>query len=1030
MHTILKRAMCRSRSLVCRPSLAPPFSLASLMAAVLALAALGLHVPLQAQISKQQEEAFRRVIQPFMKRHCLGCHNAKETRGELDLSGHRSPADIVANFRRWGRIIEFVRDGAMPPEDVEQPTLAERKQVVDAIEDLLLVEAAKNAGDPGVVPPRRLSATEYDYSVRDLTGVDIRPTEQFPVDPAGGEGFDNTGEALAMSPSLLKKYLGAAEQVSHHLVLRSDGLRFAQFPVTSYNERKKLAEHAIIDFYRSREIDLAVHLKAAWKYKVRDDAQRSLSIQQWAAQQRLAVQPRYLKRLWDWLEQPSPAGGFERQLLERWQETPSSDAESPTESLSTLQREIEYWRDQLGSDEGQPIRSNAGNWPIQHLHDRQQAANARSQFSLERFRPSHQLVFPVIRAQQWLERDGRRLPKLYLSLESLLPEEAAPQVVVVERAVFSKADRFPRNANDVKQQEVTPLEDVLDAAQRSAWGLPVQRANDLSEPTDDEGKADQLDFEKIGVFQGHLASPGQWVIPLSKQWLERLDGKRLVVQLRLSHGNERKKRDGQAKDPPSPTESVIVRWSIGPNAEALSKGKSVVLLDPESSAATALEPAAARFCRVFPNRFFYVDDRRGLAAGFHLVEEFFRDDQPLCELLPTEDREEIDRLWRELHFITSSAETLLRGFVWFERSERHVLHDERFDFLRAEDPSLTSLAMLARFERVYLEKMGVKLKPQAKSNETASEPDAPLPVEPSDRYEMIHGFFEQIREGLATHNQLLRKAETRGQADIFEFASRAFRRPLRLNEREALRKLYQRLRSQGQSIEDAFRGVTVATLMAPDFCYRYSEQPADASASSSANSDSSRGAPLTDRALASRMSYFLWSSIPDGALLEAAEQGRLQEPGELRRQLNRMVKDPKASAFAREFFGQWLRYRDFLSSDSLNTKAFPILDADLRAAMFTEPERLATWMLRDNLPITTLLNSDSTFVNDRLAKHYGGGIQRRYRERFELSQTGRREPGKRMTGCWSTACEPKGEADCLGWLWCSQATRRERERVR
>jgi hypothetical protein len=101
----------------------------------------------------------------------------------------------------------------MPPADKPQPTLQERAAAVAAIEALLLVEAKKNAGDPGTVLPRRLSNTEYDQSIRDLTGVTIHATKEFPVDPAGGEGFDNTGEALAMTPSLLSKYLGAAQVV-------------------------------------------------------------------------------------------------------------------------------------------------------------------------------------------------------------------------------------------------------------------------------------------------------------------------------------------------------------------------------------------------------------------------------------------------------------------------------------------------------------------------------------------------------------------------------------------------------------------------------------------------------------------------------------------------------------------------------------------------------------------------------------------------------------------------------------------------
>ena len=105
-----------------------------------------------------------------------------------------------------------------------------------------------------------------------MTGVDIRPTKDFPADPAGGEGFDNTGEALGTSPNLVKKYLAAAQHVADHLVLKPDGISFAPFPVTSYNERKKLTELAIIDFYESHAVDTLQYLEAAWRYRYRDRA--------------------------------------------------------------------------------------------------------------------------------------------------------------------------------------------------------------------------------------------------------------------------------------------------------------------------------------------------------------------------------------------------------------------------------------------------------------------------------------------------------------------------------------------------------------------------------------------------------------------------------------------------------------------------------------------------------------------------------------------------------------------------------------
>src|SRR5437899_7253347 len=116
---------------------------------------------------------------------------------------------------------------------------------------------------------RRLSNAEYDYSIRDLTGVDIRPTREFPVDPANEAGFDNSGESLAMSPVLLKKYLEAARRVAEHIVLTPDGFVFAPHPVVTEPDRDKYCVKRIVDFYQRQPTNYASYFMAAWRFKHR-----------------------------------------------------------------------------------------------------------------------------------------------------------------------------------------------------------------------------------------------------------------------------------------------------------------------------------------------------------------------------------------------------------------------------------------------------------------------------------------------------------------------------------------------------------------------------------------------------------------------------------------------------------------------------------------------------------------------------------------------------------------------------------------
>src|SRR5207237_1608315 len=136
----------------------------------------------------------------------------------------------------------------MQPKQVKQPHAEARREVIDWVQAVRASEAQKNAGDPGTVLARRLSNAEYNYTIRDLTGVDIRPAREFPVDPANTSGFDNSGESLTMSPALLKKYLQAAHDVADHMVLTPDGIDFSPNPMLVDTDRDKYATHRIVDF--------------------------------------------------------------------------------------------------------------------------------------------------------------------------------------------------------------------------------------------------------------------------------------------------------------------------------------------------------------------------------------------------------------------------------------------------------------------------------------------------------------------------------------------------------------------------------------------------------------------------------------------------------------------------------------------------------------------------------------------------------------------------------------------------------------
>lgn len=167
------------------------------------------------------------TIAPLLKSYCNDCHSTADKQGELDLEQFTSLDAIRRQPADWQKVQQMVSHGEMPPEDSEQLSDEQKKTLLSWVDHYLIAEATANAGDPGPVVLRRLNNDEYTYTIGDLTGVPLDPAKEFPVDGAAGEGFTNTGNALVMSPSLVRKYLDAGKEIAQHAVLLPDGFRFS-----------------------------------------------------------------------------------------------------------------------------------------------------------------------------------------------------------------------------------------------------------------------------------------------------------------------------------------------------------------------------------------------------------------------------------------------------------------------------------------------------------------------------------------------------------------------------------------------------------------------------------------------------------------------------------------------------------------------------------------------------------------------------------------------------------------------------------
>jgi hypothetical protein len=196
---------------------------------------------------------------------------------------------------------------------------------------------------------------------------------------------------------------------------------------------------------------------------------------------------------------------------------------------------------------------------------------------------------------------------------------------------------------------------------------------------------------------------------------------------------------------------------------------------------------------------------------------------------------------------------------------------------------------------------------------------------------------------------------------LTSFTRRAWRRPPTADEVARLRSIVTDSLMRGGMPEEGLRIALQAVLVSPHFLYRVEIDPSPADKTAH---------PLTGWELASRLSYFLWSSMPDDELFAAAESGSLLQPAELERQVRRMLDDPKAIALTDNFAGQWLFTRALGSQDP-DYSLYPDYDDELEEAMREETRRYFQAFLQDDLPMTEFLTADFTYVNDRLAAFYG-----------------------------------------------------------
>jgi hypothetical protein len=746
-------------------------------------------------------QQFDTVVRPYVTKYCIGCHSGATPAAQFDLKAYNTLYMVTRDYPRWNLVMERLHAKDMPPKPVPAPPAAETEQVIHWIEAVRAEEIRKSAGDPGIVPARRLSNAEYNYTIRDLTGQDLQVTREFPIDPANPAGFDNSAESLTMSPSLLNKYLQAAREVANHTVFLPDRLEFAAHPMLVETDREKYAVQRIMDFYRRQPTKLADYFAAAWSYRHRATLGKpTATLSSLAAEAKIS--PKYLPMVWQILNEPNALGPIAK-LQSMWK---ALQRESLQKGCAEMEQFVTRIRLHTGMQFAAPVVAGlpAGSQPLLHWKNSEFAKHRRK--SDPRALRNDTDPPPVV-------PDIPRYPGLH--------REAAPRwAALMARARAGDADL------------------VVPAAQRKQY-----------------------------------------------------------------------------------------------------------------------EAAFERFASVFPDKFlvtergrYFPDDSqdkgRLLSAGYHSVLGFFRDDQPLVELILNEaERKELDRLWMEFDYVASATARTWTQFFFNQSGE-----------VQGKGAESASARPVGR--EIWEESVIQEMRDAYLAKAAADQSNDPIAAE------AIRTHFNEINAALRSIEKAKIAAEPKHLASLRQFAARAYRRPLTEAEGDDLIAYYRGLRGKTQlSHEEAIRESLVSVLMSPHFLYRVDLRSSGAAGGSSV-------VPLTPYALASRLSYFLWSSMPDAELLRHAAAGDLIRRDVLLSQARRMMKDPRTAGFATEFTGNWLGVRHFERSNSVDRERFPAFTNELREAMFLEPVRFMEHIVRENRPVLDLLFGDYTFANPVLAKHY------------------------------------------------------------
>ena len=797
------------------------------------------HPNLQAGFEEGYDE-----IKPILKEYCNDCHNNNKRKGGLNLEAYRTEKDILVHLQKWFSVIDQVETGVMPPEDKElRPTADEIVKLTSWIRRTIDEFDYESVKDPGKYHLRRLNKAEYNNTIRDLTGVDLKPAQYFSGDGGGGEGFDNNAEGMPVLPLMVEKYFKAARDISRHAeVSYTRGITFGTDPSPTHPPRAYLvrAERDLTNFYNdffeklpayNPRKEFKPYLMPAMKLALENPEASDLEIYEVAIREKLMPGVFY-----KWASAFIHAD--EDIKTSRWDSHYGHWVLDPWLKLQARQKEVTEAE-------------------LQGFHDDFAAKVLLSAPA------TGMMIKPSMEVKTDIREDAKTL---YLSVGDMGEGHEFDRIVLHDPKVT------------LKDGGVVYLGD-LELIEKQGEGA-IHREN-----FPDGAKFVSSASGPDGIERGfYIEAPA-------------LLSFRLPAGAKSFNATMGMEKSAEGKG--------LVQAYAADEEIPFPKGKHTHSYFYSGPGNTSVE-AAKKWWVIYSSLVGY-----GKAPGSKEMIDVSlgKDDQPRLE-----------SIGREIEY---AKRTPIKTFFDFVEKKKFG------QLLKTNKEEMPALSDLAEKDR-----------------------EAPTELSEADQKQ-----WNDLRKAAEAFQS---EMDGRVKDALLAFAGRAFRRPVSEEDARIITGIYDQSMAEADDFQKAAQLTLQSLFTRPQFLFRIEDEAPGQGAQQ-----------VDDFALASRLSYFLWSSMPDETLMKLAKEGRLQDEKILQEQVRRMLKDPKSISLAQEFASQWLGFRKILYEKKPDPKLFPSYTRELEQSMYQEAVMAFDDIVKQDKSVLEILHSKTTFLNEALAEHYG-----------------------------------------------------------